>query len=69
MNSVGLKAKELLRFYSGCHEDLVTTTAIYVLSRKLLIKYDYNKNKNEGIIDILLWLLWKLGYHSKNVCD
>ena len=36
MNSVRLKAKELLRFYSGCHGDLVTTTAMYVLSRKLL---------------------------------
>ena len=69
MNSVRLKAKELLRFYSGCHGDLVNTTAMYVLSRKLLIKYDNNKNKNEGVIDILLWLPWKLGYRSNNVCD
>ena len=41
MNSIRLESKELWRFYSGCHGDLVTTAARYVADTYCLKETPY----------------------------
>ena len=71
LNSIRLKAKKLLRFYSGCHGDLVTTAARYKANtyclKEALLKYDHNK-KNKELIGQGNWVTIATKYVADAYC-
>ena len=41
---------------------------MHLVSKKLHTKYELNMTQNKGVIEVLSWLPWQLGYHSNKVC-
>ena len=72
MNSIRLKAKELLRFHFGCHGNQVTIAMSYVADayhpKEPHTICELNGSQNKGVIEVSLWLPWQLSYHSNMLC-
>ena len=38
-----------------------------IVSKSPHTKYELNVTQNKGVIEVLSWLPWQLGYHSNEV--